>query len=133
MGANTQRRREPGQVSSVAAEKNCSTARPTREEAFAAFCVLLAFATGQGDAPAADPIITTANVAAEFPGLTPRAFADAARRGDFAARRHGRKPAAFRSDVEAWLEARKVTPRPRKAAPVTIDPMADYVAMAGGR
>lgn len=75
-------------------------------------------------------IITVDNVSAEFPGLTPRGFADAGRRGDFAAFKSGRKLAAKRADVAAWIESRRV--RPRAAKPQTIDPEAAYEALVAG-
>lgn len=73
--------------------------------------------------------ITVGNVAAEFPGLTPRAFSDAGRRGEFPCFRSGRKLAAKREDVEQWLAGRKVQPR-RKAK--SIDPAEAYAALVQG-
>jgi hypothetical protein len=114
----------------AAANTDCSTT-PSDAEALAALRTLRAWLGGA--APAVDTTITTANVESEFPGVTARVFADAGRRGEFTARKQGRKLAALRSDVEAWLERRSVTPRPRKARLVTIDPAAEYAAMAGAR
>jgi cobalamin biosynthesis protein CbiG len=70
-------------------------------------------------------IITAENSAAEFPGLTSRAFSDAGRRGDFPCFRSGRKLAARREDVTRWLESRRVQPRTRKP---TIDVVSAYFA-----
>jgi hypothetical protein len=75
-------------------------------------------------------IVTVDNVSGEFPGLTPRAFADAGRIGSFPCFRSGRKLAALREDVERWLLSRRVKVKQRKTA---IDVEGAYAELAGVR
>lgn len=72
---------------------------------------------------APDPAARFAS-AKDNPLGTPRAFLDAARRGDFRTFRRGREVVARWADVVAYIEGRecKRKPRPRPAAP--LDPAA---------
>ena len=55
-------------------------------------------------------------------GLSPRAFAAAASRSDFAAFRVSKRLTATKADVLAWLKSRKVEPRPHHEKPLSTQP-----------
>lgn len=130
MSHEPQRRRLVLGKGSAAAETERSTA-PTREQAFDAFCTLLAFAMGQGT-PAPDALLLLEDLPALYP-VSRRVAADAARAGELAAVKVGRKLAARRSDVDAWIAGRKVTPRRPSDVKPDLDPAAAYAEMTGGR
>ncbi|MGH7296448.1 MAG: hypothetical protein ACRELB_16040, partial [Polyangiaceae bacterium] len=108
--------------------------RPTREQAFDAFCLVVAYVTGQGSAATDDPVVLLEHVPALYAGVTKWMAYEAARAGEIdGAVKVGRKPAARRSAIEAWLASRKVQPRRRKAteAPPATDPASAYLALVG--
>jgi hypothetical protein len=70
-----------------------------------------------------DAIVSRSNCAAW--GFTPRAFADALRRGDIKATKAGRNLVARKEDVEAYL-ARRVR---RPSRPATRPPTNDHAAL----
>jgi hypothetical protein len=130
-----QRPRAPGLECRAAADEQCD--RSTCGASLRATATVLRAEADRLDALANDVeqsatahLITVDSCAAEFPGLTPRAFADAGRRGAFAAFRSGRKLAARREDVEAWLSGRRIQPRERR--PTAIDPTVEYERLVSG-
>jgi len=139
MSLTGQRPRVPGQEHRVAADEQCSRSTPpgARAASLRATATVLRAEADRLEALASDVeqpatalLVTVDNCAAEFPGLTARAFSDAGRRGAFEAFRSGRKLAARRENVEAWLVARRI--RSHATKPAAIDPALEYERMAEG-
>jgi hypothetical protein len=80
----------------------------------------------RSDAPAAPKYAD----ALHNPLGSPRAFADAARRGDFTTFRRSRRVTAYWCDVERWIESR---PSRRRTPVDAIDPAALLVSARAAR
>jgi hypothetical protein len=128
-----ERRRGPGEAHRDGADGLVDgDTRPSDEQALDALRTLRAW-LGVETAPMADPLVLLEQVPSLFAGVTKGMAYDAARTGQLVAIKIGRKPAARRSDIAAWVESRRMQPRLRKATePPTDDPEAAYLELVNG-
>jgi excisionase family DNA binding protein len=98
------------------------TSRPTPMEVLAALDVLRRWFADGASAPPSDTWVDSA--ACEVPQRTIR---DAVRRGELQASRAGKRLLVRRSHLDAWLEGRRASPRPRS------QPSAKIIELGGRR